>query len=81
MTEPRNTKRADRLALVEAGQRYHAAKLAYATSTNTDDAWQWRELCIAKAHLLHVAEQYAVGRRRASVAFGHRFYAKQKARA
>ena len=78
MTEPRNTKRADRLALVEAGTRWNAAKLVWFYGVRHTGEKEYSDAATA---LLHAAEVYAVGRRRASVAFGHRFYAKQKASA
>ena len=84
--ESRNTKRADRRALVDAGKRYNAAKLAYLyeiiDGENTT-TWSARldEYEEARAELVRISEEYAVGRRRASVQFGHKWYAKQKAKA
>ena len=82
MTEPRNTKREDRRALVDAGKRYHAAKLAweydYRDSAIANWSQQEQEYHEAKRDFLYAAEVYAVGRRRASAAYGHKWYHRAK---
>ena len=72
----RHTKRADRRALVEAGKRYHAAKLAYLYMPFSEGLFY--EYHAARAAFVHAAECYAVGRRRASVEFGLAHYARTK---
>lgn len=76
-----STKREDRRALVAAGQRYHAAKIAYGyTQLKVGTEWLalFEALGEAKLALVHAAEVYAVGRRKASVEYGHKHYARSK---
>ena len=78
----RDTKREDRRALVEAGNRYHAAKLAFCYAADgTDHDVCERKYDEARDAIVHLAECYAVGRRKASTEYGIAHYAKQKAKA
>ena len=65
MTEPRHTRREDRRALVDAGKRYHAAKLAVADPTRglwvVPRLWELLKSVFA---VLDAAEVYAIGRPR-----------------
>ena len=70
-----STKREDRRALVDAGKRYHAAKLAYLYANPPHE--QWKELQLefeaAAIRLQWAAEVYAVGRKKESVEYGHEY--------
>ena len=71
---PRTTRRADRRALVEAGKRWHDAKLAYQGSGIEDDSAAFKEYQDAFRALIHAGEVYAVGRKKASIEFAQRHY-------
>ena len=76
----RTTRREDHRALVEAGQRYHAAKLAYLYSDTriAELDHLGAEYAAARGAMFAAAEVYAVGRRKASITFGHQHYARSK---
>jgi len=75
MSAPRNTKREDRRALVDAGKRYHAAKLAYCYGNAIAGAHEYGR---SRAEALYLLECYALGRKKASVEFGHKHAARTK---
>ena len=80
MTESRYTKRADRRALVDAGKRYHAAKLAwmYESFSMIEHGPRLDEYAEAKAELVRLSECYVMGPRKACVLYGQRHYARTK---
>jgi hypothetical protein len=77
VSEPRTTRREDRRALVDAGHRYHAAKLAYEYTASGGNAGE-NEYRHARSEFLYLAECYAVGRRKASCEYGHQWAARSK---
>ena len=74
------TRRADRRALVAAGERYHAAKLAhgYEPVTYSEQGKRFAALTQAMTDALYALECYAVGRKKASVEYGHKHAARTK---
>ena len=81
MSAPRTTRRADRIALVEAGKAYHAAKLAhYYGGATTLDGDAINALKKARADALYAVECYSVGRRKASIEYGQKHYVRTVAK-
>ena len=73
---PRTTRRADRRALVEAGKRYHAAKLAhFYTPPESPEHVLYEVVSHSRAAALHALEEYSVGRKKASVEHAHKHFA------